>query len=110
MVDLQPGEVQSIDYLARAHRSGTFSAPAHIEASALDSSRTFSADVSAQVYVPGEFASSAGSDWQPPACFDLNCTAMGGAENCIPCTPARQPDWRTLRQNAVAAARSKNKE
>ena len=86
MVDLQPGEVQSIDYLARAHRSGTFSAPAHIEASALDGSRTFSADISAQVYVPGEFASSAGSDWQPPACFDLNCTAMGGAENWIPCT------------------------
>ena len=86
MVDLQPGEVQSIDYLARAHRSGTFSAPAYIEASALDGSRTFSADISAQVYVPGEFASSAGSDWQPPACFDLNCTAMGGAENWIPCT------------------------
>lgn len=86
MVDLQPGEVQSIDYLARAHRSGMFAAPAHIEASALDGSRTFSADISAQVYVPGEFASSAGSDWQPPACFDLNCTAMGGAENWIPCT------------------------
>jgi len=52
----------------------------------IDGSRTFSADISAQVYVPGEFASSAGSDWPPPACFDLNCTAMGGAENWIPCT------------------------
>jgi hypothetical protein len=57
--------------------------------SEIDGSRTFSADISAQVYVPGEFASSAGSDWQPPACFDLNCTAMGGAENWIPCTAAR---------------------
>jgi len=84
MVDLQPGEVQSIDYLARAHRSGIFAAPAHIEASALDGSRTFSADISAQVYVPGEFASSAGSDWQPPACFDR--TTQGSQKNWIPCT------------------------
>ena len=86
IVDLQPGEVRSIDYLARAHRSGTFSAPAHIDASALDGSEVLSADISAQVYVPGELSSSTGSDWQPPACFALNCTTQGSQENWIPCT------------------------
>ncbi|NYT09131.1 MAG: hypothetical protein GKC09_04210 [Methanosarcinales archaeon] len=50
-----------------------------------DGSRTLSADVSSQVYVPGDVPAQVGSDWQPPACFDLNCTTMGGAENWIPC-------------------------
>jgi len=85
IADLGPEEVQNIDYLARAHRSGTFTAPAHIEAWASDGSRILSADISAQVYVPGDVPAQAGSDWQPPACFDLNCTAMGGRENWIPC-------------------------
>lgn len=85
IVDLQPGAVRSIDYLARAHRSGIFSAPAHIDASALDGSEFLSADISAQVYVPGELSSRTGSDWQPPACFALNCTTQGPADNWIPC-------------------------
>lgn len=82
---LGPGEVQNIDYLARAHRSGIFTAPTHIEAWSNDGSRILSADISAQVYVPGDVPPQAGSDWQPPTCFDLNCTTMGGAENWIPC-------------------------
>lgn len=82
---LGPGEVQNIDYLARAHRSGIFTAPTHIEAWSNDGSRILSADISAQVYVPGDVPPQAGSDWQPPARFDLNCTTMGGAENWIPC-------------------------
>lgn len=86
IVDLQPGQVRTLDYLARAHRSGTFSAPAYIDASSLDGSEVLSADVSAQVYVPGELSSSISSDWQPPACFDLNCTTQGSQENWIPCT------------------------
>ena len=85
IADLGPEEVQNIDYLARAHRSGTFTAPAHIEAWASDGSRILSADISAQVYVPGDVPAQAGSDWQPPACFDLNCTTLGGRENWIPC-------------------------
>ncbi|NLH21062.1 MAG: hypothetical protein GX463_02665 [Methanothrix sp.] len=34
---------------------------------------------------PGDVPAQAGSDWQPPACFDLNCTTLGGRENWIPC-------------------------
>ena len=85
IADLGPEEVQNIDYLARAHRSGIFTAPTHIEAWSNDGSRILSADISAQVYVPGDVPPQAGSDWQPPSCFDLNCTTMGGAENWIPC-------------------------
>jgi len=85
IADLEPGEVQNIDYLARAHRSGIFTVPSHIEAWESDGSRSFFADISAQVYLPGELPNHAGWDWQPPACFDLNCTSMGGRENWIPC-------------------------
>ena len=85
IADLRPGEVQSIDYLARAYRSGIFTVPSHIEAWASDGSHILSADISAQVYLPGKVPAQAGWDWQPPACFDLNCTTMGGRENWIPC-------------------------
>ena len=97
IADLGPGEVQNTDYLARAHRSGIFTAPTHIEAWSNDGSRILSADISAQVYVPGDVPPQAGSDWQPPACFDLNCTTMGGAENwipCVPCSPAQTAEMR----------------
>ena len=76
IADLRPGEVQSIDYLARAYRSGIFTVPSHIEAWASDGSHILSA---------GKVPAQAGWDWQPPACFDLNCTTMGGRENWIPC-------------------------
>jgi uncharacterized repeat protein (TIGR01451 family) len=83
---LEPGEVRNIDYLARAQRSGIFAFPAHIKAWADDGAGTISAEISGQVYVPGESPARAGSDdWQPPGCFGLNCTTMGGEENWIPC-------------------------
>jgi uncharacterized repeat protein (TIGR01451 family)/fimbrial isopeptide formation D2 family protein len=86
IIDLEPGEARSIDYFARAQRSGIFTNEAHIDASAVDGSRSLSGDISAQVYVPGDIPAPAGSDWQPPACFALNCTSAGSAENWIPCT------------------------
>ena len=85
IADLGPGEVQNVDYLAKAYQSGILNVPSHIEAWANDGSRTLSADISAQVYVPGDVPASPGSDWQPPACFGLNCSTMGGEENWIPC-------------------------
>ncbi len=86
IIDLQPGEIREIDYLARAQRSGIFVNQAHVEASAVDGSRSLSGDISAQVYVPGDLPATAGSDWQPPACFALNCTSAGSGENWMPCT------------------------
>lgn len=85
IANLEPGEVKSIDYLAKAYWSGIFTVPSHIEAWASDGSQILSADISAQVYLPGKLPAQAGWDWQPPACFDLNCTTMGGRENWIPC-------------------------
>jgi hypothetical protein len=86
IADLGPGEVRNIDYLARAQRSGIFASPAYIEAWAGDGAGTISAEISGQVYVPGDVPARSGSDdWQPPACFGLNCTAMGGEENWMPC-------------------------
>lgn len=86
IIDLQPGEVRTVDYLARAQRSGIFASQAHIEASAVDGSMTISADIPCQIYVPGDLPAKAGSDWQPPACFGLNCTPQGSEENWMPCT------------------------
>jgi uncharacterized repeat protein (TIGR01451 family) len=62
IANLEPGEVQNIDYLARAHRSGIFTVPSHIEAWASDGSQILSADISAQVYLPGDLPALAGWD------------------------------------------------
>lgn len=84
IIDLRPGERRSIDYVARALRSGSIVSSAHIEARALDGSGEVQADVAARVDI------SAGGrpqveGWQPPGCFDLNCTQQWGDE--MPCDP-----------------------
>jgi uncharacterized repeat protein (TIGR01451 family) len=81
IVDLKPGEVRTIDYLALAYYGGTFVNQAHIEAYPVGGgSDLVLADVSCQVVVPGEYRQlSSSSSWQPPACFGLNCSDQNQA-------------------------------
>jgi large repetitive protein len=84
IVDLRPGEMRTIDYLARANHGGEFINQAHINARYQNGTDSAFADVSSSVYVAGD-AYYSSSDWQPPACFGLNCTQQGTAEEWIPC-------------------------
>lgn len=84
IADLEPGEVQNIDYLARAHRSGIFSVPSHIEAWESDGSRSFFADISAQVYLPGEAPEPRRMGLAAPRMLTL-IAPVWVAKNWIPC-------------------------
>lgn len=88
IIDLRPGEMKTIDYWARALHGGTFVNQAHIDAHYINGTDSAWADVSCSMYVEGESYSTSSSSWQPPACFDLNCTYVDGtdgAEEWIPC-------------------------
>jgi len=80
IVDLKPGEVRSIDYLARASYGGTFVNLAHIVAYPLNSSDLVLADATSKILVPADYPRPAkySSSWQPPACFGLNCSDLAG--------------------------------
>jgi hypothetical protein len=84
IIDLEPGETRTVDYLAKAMYSGAFVNQAHIEAHAVDGPDVVKTDVAARVEIgtgPGRSSSS----WQPPACFGLNCTSQGTKDEWIPC-------------------------
>lgn len=85
IVDLQPGETRTIDYLALASHSGSFVNQAHIEAYPLDGSGGALADVATRVDVGGTIGDFSSSDWQPPACFGLNCTEQDLGDDWMPC-------------------------
>jgi len=81
IIDLKPGQVKTIDYIARALQGGLFVNSAHIDAFTVNGSDIASADVSCQVGVGGEFNSSySSSTWQPPKCFGLNYTEGAATE------------------------------
>ena len=85
IIDLKPGEVKVIDYLVRALQNGVFVNQAHIEAASVDGSDSAFADVSCQVQIGSAFNSVSDSNWQPPACFGLNCTQQEFGEDWMPC-------------------------
>jgi uncharacterized repeat protein (TIGR01451 family) len=85
IIDLKPGEVKVIDYLVRALQDGVFVNQAHIEATSVNGSDSAFADVSCLVQIGSTFNSGSDSNWKPPACFGLNCTLQGTAEEWIPC-------------------------
>jgi uncharacterized repeat protein (TIGR01451 family) len=87
-IDLEPGEMKTIDYLARALQGGTFVNHAHIDAQYLNGTDFVWADVSCSVYIGGAAHSTSSSIWQPPSCFGLSCTYLDGTdaeEEWIPC-------------------------
>jgi uncharacterized repeat protein (TIGR01451 family) len=85
IIDLKPGEVKVIDYLARALQNGVFVNQAHIDTASVDGSDGAFADVSCQVQIGGAFNSGSNSSWQPPACFGLNCTQQDYGDEWLPC-------------------------
>jgi hypothetical protein len=87
IIDLKPGETRSIDYLARALSSGNFVNQAHIEVHSVNGPDSASTDVESSVYVTGVAPANptSKSNWQPPACFGLNCTQTGSNEDYAPC-------------------------
>jgi uncharacterized repeat protein (TIGR01451 family) len=72
IIDLQPGETETIDYQARALYTGSFVSQAHIEAHALDGSGEALADLAVRVDLGSSVQDFHSSDWHPPACFGLN--------------------------------------
>ena len=79
---VQPGEVKTITYSARAKRNGAYTNQAHLQAYSLDGSGSASAVVSASVVVGGSDQPAKtqryGGDWQPPADeFGLTTTDEG---------------------------------
>lgn len=84
IIDLEPGETRTIDYLAKAMYNGLFLNQAHIEAHAVDGADVAFADVAARVEI-GAGGNRSSSTWQPPACFGLNCTSTGTKNEWIPC-------------------------
>jgi hypothetical protein len=72
IIDLQPGETKTIEYLVQALNSGSFVSQAYVEAHALDGSGEAQANVATRVDIGGTAESFRSSDWQPPACFGLN--------------------------------------
>jgi large repetitive protein len=87
IIDLKPGETRSINYLVKALHSGNFVNQAHIEVTSVNGPDSASTDVESSVYVSGEGAAypSPISNWQPPACFGLNCTQTGSNDDYAPC-------------------------
>ena len=85
IIDLKPGEVKVIDYLARALQNGVFVNQAHIDTASVDGSDGAFADVSCQVQIGSTFNSGSNSSWQPPACFGLNCTQQDYGDEWLPC-------------------------
>jgi len=66
---VQPGEIASIEYLARAYRDGSYTNRAHVEAVYLDGSGSDSTDASASVVVEGSGRTASTTrytEWQPP--------------------------------------------
>ncbi|MDD4652035.1 MAG: SdrD B-like domain-containing protein, partial [Methanothrix sp.] len=85
---VQPGEVKTISYSARAKRNGAYTNQAHLLAYSLNGSGSNSADVSASVVVGSSDQPARtqryGGDWQPPADeFGLTTTdeGMGTLDN-----------------------------
>jgi hypothetical protein len=85
IIDLKPGEVKVIDYLARALQNGVFVNQAHIDTASVDGSDGAFADVSCQVQIGSAFNSGSNSSWQPPTCFGLNCTQQDYGDEWLPC-------------------------
>ena len=85
MVDLNPGEIRTIDYTVKALQSGDFVNQAHIEAHSVDGAEYASAYVASRVTIAGIGGSYPTSTWKPPSCFGLNCTGLGSPEEWIPC-------------------------
>jgi large repetitive protein len=85
IIDIKPAEVKVIDYLVRALQDGVFVNQAHIETTTVNGSDYAFADVSCQVQIGSGFNSGTASNWQPPACFGLNCTQQEFGEDWMPC-------------------------
>ncbi|MCX6677953.1 MAG: hypothetical protein NTU95_08435 [Methanothrix sp.] len=87
ILDLNPGESRSIVYRARARDKGIYVNRAHIEAFSVDGPDAAVAEVSARVNIGVTGAASRGksSDWQPPACFGLNCSDQIISTDWVPC-------------------------
>lgn len=85
IVDIEPGQMRTIDYWARALQDGVFVNQAHIETQYLNGTDSAWADVSCRVDVGGSIDYSSSSDWHPPTCFGLNYTQQGTAGEWIPC-------------------------
>jgi uncharacterized repeat protein (TIGR01451 family) len=87
IIDLKPGEIRTIDYLAKATQNGVFINQAHIETHALDGTGEASANVAVRIDIGDTAGGFSASTWQPPACFGLNCTQpyYGYGDEWIPC-------------------------
>lgn len=95
IIDLMPGQTKAIEYRAQALQSGVLVNRARVEAFAIGSSGSAVAEASAGV----EVNDGKGGDingWKPPACFDLNYSALCAGDDleaCYSCSaPAEKPE------------------
>ncbi len=84
IIDIKPGEVRTIEYLARALHSGIFENQAHVETHSFDGTDFASADVSCQEEIKGDHPTIS-SSWQPPGFFGLNSILQDSGDEWLPC-------------------------
>lgn len=84
IIDLQPGENRTIDYLTRSLESGNFVDTAHVVAHYLNGTEAASLDVQSEVNIAGGMYQRI-NGWYPPSCFGLNCTQQGFGNEWMPC-------------------------
>lgn len=84
IIDLEPGEKSTIDYLTRSFESGKFVDTAHVIAHYLNGTEAASLDVQSEVNIGGSRYPMI-NGWYQPSCFGLNCTQQGFGGEWIPC-------------------------
>lgn len=85
IIDIKAGETETINYAARALKSGIFVNQAHVAAYPADGTEPVSTDMQSYVEVKGEDHMTPSSSWQPPSSFGLNYTQQGTDGEWIPC-------------------------
>lgn len=93
IIDLEPGQTRTIDYLTRSLESGTFVDTAHVVAHYLNGNEAASLDIQSEVRIGGDLHHMI-NGWYPPSCFGLNCTQQGFGDEWMPCytCTAQEPE------------------
>jgi hypothetical protein len=87
ILNIRPGETKSIVFRVRALNKGAYVNMAHIDTYDVDGPDSASADVESRIDLAtgGQAKSTLSDQWQPPACFGLNCTQQYFGSDWMPC-------------------------
>ncbi len=90
IIDLLPGQTKAIEYRAEALQRGVLVNRACVEAYAVGSADSASAEASAEIEV-NEGKDGDINGWKPPACFDLNYSALCSGDDLAACYSCSVP-------------------